>query len=365
MGSRRVRDRGELLTLSGASDLDSERRQRQHATMHDALAAPAPSLHEGGGERDFTWSAEPEPHAARRREMLRKYPQIKELYGPCPRTKYVCSALVAAQLACAYLLREAPWWLVVLTAYALGGVINQALLLAIHELSHNLAFRRPWQNRLFGLFVNLPIGVPVTETFRYYHLLHHLHQGDEKLDTDLPTQAEARFLRSSWRKAAWLSVQGFAYALRPLVVHPKKPSAAELGNLLLQLAFNAAVFYWWGAKALAYLPLSSLIVMGLHPIAGHYISEHYVFRAGQETYSYYGPLNRFTFNVGHHNEHHDFPYIPGSRLAKLRRIAPEFYAGLMHHTSWTATLWQYVTQPNLSGYSRIKRRGGSAAAQEP
>lgn len=309
------------------------------------------SKHRGG----FAWSAEREPHAERRRGMLQKYPQIKDLYGPCPRTKYICTALVAAQLGLAYSLRDAPWWLLVLVAYAVGGLINQALLLAIHELSHNLAFRKPWQNRLFALFVNLPVGVPVAETFRYYHLLHHVHQGDETLDTDLPTEREARFQRSSWRKAIWLSVQGFAYALRPLFVHPKTPSLAEFGGLLLQIAFNVAIFYFWGFKALAYLPISSLIVMGLHPIAGHYISEHYVFRPGQETYSYYGPLNRLTFNVGYHNEHHDFPYIPGSRLAKLRRIAPEFYDGLMHHTSWTATLVQYVMRTKLGGYSRIKR----------
>jgi sphingolipid delta-4 desaturase len=234
-------------------------------------------------------------------------------------------------------------------------VLNQALLLAIHELSHNLAFTKPWQNRLFACFINLPVGVPVAETFRYYHLLHHLHQGEPTLDTDLPTAFEARWVRGAVPKALWLALQGFAYALRPLFVHPKPPSAAEIANVLLQLAFNLAVFHFWGVKALVYLPISSLIVMGLHPIAGHYISEHYVFSPGQETYSYYGPLNRLTFNVGHHNEHHDFPYIPGSRLAQLRSIAPEFYAGLMHHTSWTATLWQYVTRPTLGGHSRVQR----------
>jgi sphingolipid delta-4 desaturase len=309
----------------------------------------------------FSWSEAREPHAERRRRMLQLYPQIKELYGPCARTKYVCTALVAAQLGLAYSLREAPWWLIVLVAYAVGGVINQALLLAIHELSHNLAFKKPWHNRAFGLFINLPVGAPVAETFRYYHLLHHTHQGDERLDTDLPTPLEGRLLRYWPVKLVWLSCQGFAYALRPLFVHPKKPSAAELFNLGLQVAFNVAVFYLWGGKALAYLPISSLIVMGLHPIAGHYISEHYVFRDGQETYSYYGPLNALAFNVGYHNEHHDFPYIPGSRLARLRALAPEFYDSLYQHTSWTSALWRFVTQPALGGYSRIKRRRGTAA----
>jgi sphingolipid 4-desaturase/C4-monooxygenase len=318
-------------------------RPRGHASRADAARA-------------FYWSDAPEPHAERRRLMLARYPQIKELYGPCPRTKYVCLALVASQLFAAYAVRDVGWVWVVLVAYGFGGVVNQALLLAIHELSHQLAFKGSWKNRLFAVLINLPVGVPVAETFRYYHLLHHVHQGDARLDTDLPTELEGRFVRGAFGKVLWLSLQGFAYALRPLLVHPKRPSIAELGNLVVQLAFDAAVLHFWGLKALAYLPIGSLAVMGLHPIAGHYISEHYVFRAGQETYSYYGPLNRLAFNVGYHNEHHDFPYIAGSRLPELRRLAPEFYADLMQHESWTLTLWHYVTRPSLGGFSRIKRR---------
>ncbi|HET9953326.1 MAG TPA: fatty acid desaturase [Polyangiaceae bacterium] len=310
---------------------------------------------EVSASREFFWSEAPEPHAERRRRMLEAHPEIKQLYGPCPRTKYVCTLLVVTQVATAYALRDAPWWLIVLVAYAFGGVINQSLFLAIHELSHNLAFKAPWKNRVFALFVNLPAGIPVAATFRYYHLLHHVHQGEAPLDTDLPTRFEARWVKGPLRKALWVFGQGLAYGLRPLFVHPKRPDAWEIANFVVQMSFNVLVFWSWGPKAFWYLPIGSLLAMGLHPIAGHYISEHYVFRPGQETYSYYGPLNRLAFNVGYHNEHHDFPYIPGSRLPKLRALAPEFYDNLMSHRSWTATLWQYITRPDLSGASRVRR----------
>jgi sphingolipid 4-desaturase/C4-monooxygenase len=307
------------------------------------------------GQDGFFWSAGPEPHAARRREMLQKFPQIKELYGPCPKTKYLCTAMVLGQLGLAFALRDAPWWLIVGVAYAVGGVINQSLLLAIHELSHNLAFERPLLNRIFGLFVNLPIGVPVAGAFREYHLLHHTHQGTDRLDTDIPTNWEASWVKGPFKKTIWVLFQGFAYALRPVFLVPLKPNRWVLLNVLVQVLFDLMVLHFWGVKSLAYFPISALIVMGLHPIAGHYISEHYVTHAPQETYSYYGPMNRLAFNVGYHNEHHDFPYIAGSRLPALRALASEYYDGLVSHSSWTKTLWDYLARDDLSATSRIKR----------
>lgn len=309
----------------------------------------------GNGTRGFSWSDEPEPHLERRRAMLLAHPEIRELFGPCRRTKYVCTALVGVQLLTAYLLRDASWWLIVLVGYLFGGVINHALLLAIHELSHNLAFKRPLHNRLFGLFVNLPIGLPVSATFRHYHLLHHNHQGVDGVDTDVPTAFEVRISSTRPRKLVWMTLQAVFYALRPLLVLPKAPNRWEVANLALQLGFDALIVYAWGWGAMLYLPLGTVLAMGLHPVAGHFISEHYVFRDGQETYSYYGPLNLLTFNVGYHNEHHDFPYIPGSRLPRLRALAAEFYDPLYAHHSWTRTIWRYITEPGMGAFSRVKR----------
>ncbi|KAL8454967.1 hypothetical protein Emag_001220 [Eimeria magna] len=79
-----------------------------------------------------------------------------------------------------------------------------------------------------------------------------------------------------------------------------------------------------------------------------------------ETWSSYGPENLITYCVGYHVEHHDFPRIPGYRLPKLKAMAPEFY-DLPHHTSWLRCLYDFITDPRVSPFSRVKRvspRGG-------
>jgi len=113
-----------------------------------------------------------------------------------------------------------------------------------------------------------------------------------------------------------------------------------------------------GAGALAYLFAGSILGLGLHPLAGHFIAEHFEFVSGQETYSYYGPLNWFTYNVGYHNEHHDFPKVPGRMLPKVREIcksSPEFYENLPHYDSWVKVLIGFIFYENMTCFCRVKR----------
>lgn len=86
-----------------------------------------------------------------------------------------------------------------------------------------------------------------------------------------------------------------------------------------------------------------------------FVHEHYIFSPGQETYSYYGPLNHVTFDAGYHNEHHDFMSVSGWRLPELRAKLDPYYRDLVGHDSWTAVLVRYVLDRNIGPHSRIVR----------
>jgi len=113
-----------------------------------------------------------------------------------------------------------------------------------------------------------------------------------------------------------------------------------------------------GGNALWYLIISSFLAGSLHPCAGHFIAEHYLFDGlDQETWSYYGPLNILAYNVGYHNEHHDFPSVPWTRLPELRRIAKEFYDPLPSHSSWPMVTVRFIFDSRVGMWSRVRREG--------
>ncbi|KAF3778150.1 Sphingolipid delta(4)-desaturase DES1-like [Nymphaea thermarum] len=319
---------------------------------------------DGAMATDFFWSETDEPHASRRRQILALYPQIKQLFGPDPFALPKITAVVLLQLWTAASLAESRWLTILAVAYFFGSFLNHNLFLAIHELSHNLAFSTPSYNRWLGIFANLPIGIPMSVTFQKYHLEHHRYQGVDGWDMDVPSQIEARLVTNLFAKSLWVIFQLFFYALRPVFLKPKPPGLWEATNLAIQLALDAALVRFFGWRSLAYLILATFVGGGMHPMAGHFISEHYVFNPRQETYSYYGPLNLLTWHVGYHNEHHDFPRIPGNRLHKVREIAPEFYDKLDSYRSWSQVIYMYLADPTVGPFSRMKRKLSAASKKE-
>ena len=307
-------------------------------------------------ESDFTWMLDEEPHRSRRMMILKAHPEIKQLYGHEWKTKYVVAATVLLQTYLAVAMRDASWPVFVFVVYVVGATCNHSLFLAIHEWSHNLGFKTPRANQIGSMFANLAIGAPYSASFKPYHMDHHRNQGVDGLDTDIPHPAEANLVRNrTVMKSLYMLTQLLFYALRPAIIKPLKPNRMMLANVVLQASYDAALVYFFGWNALFYLLTCTVVCGSFHPTAGHFLAEHLEIVEGVETYSYYGVLNYVTYNVGYHNEHHDFPFVPWSRLPLVTEIAKEYYDPLPKCESWCWIIWEYVTNPKLGAYSRVKR----------
>lgn len=348
--------------------------------------------------KDFYWSSEQHMHIARNRAMLTKYPQIKRLMGYDPWTKYPCIAIVLLQAVIGiFVAHRLSWFWYFFVAYTVGATCNGALFLANHEVTHYLAFQKRAHNDLFAIFVlNFPIVIPFSMMFKTYHADHHRYLGWEDIDPDLPTDREARWLSNPFGKLFFLWFQVLFYCIRPMFVTWVRFRWQHTLNYVVMLGLHGYLLFglgWWWATG--YWILSGFFAGSIHPLAGHFLAEHYVFDpetspnhnnnkeggtssttsrkeetakdeddavrlyAPQETFSYYGPLNRLSFNAGYHVEHHDFPNIPYTRIAQLHDIAPEFYKNLKQVDSWGWLLWKFWTDKRMGSYARVKRERGA------
>lgn len=302
---------------------------------------------------DEPWEYNEEPHTSRRQEILQKYPEIKKLMGYDPMIAVIVGAEVLAQILLAWCLSEASWGTIICASYIFSATINHSLGSAIHEIGHNLAFghKYPLWNRFLGIACNLPMVVPISVTYKKYHADHHRYLGHDTMDVDVPTVLENYLFRHPLTKMFWLFIHPLIHGVRPFFKSPKPMTLFEMINFVCQLIFDLIIMKTLGYRALVYLTLGTFFGLGFHPLAGHFISEHYMFHKGQATHSYYGPLNFLVFNVGYHVEHHDFPYVPFSRLPQIRKIASEYYDNLPYHTSWLKVLYDFIFDKDMGPHA--------------
>ncbi|KAG0316994.1 hypothetical protein BG000_004665, partial [Podila horticola] len=257
---------------------------------------------------DLTMDNMDEPHLKRKLTILKAHPEIEQLYGHDNRTAFVTILTAAAQVSFAYLFGRV--WTetiagLLVHAYLVGGSITALYGVLIHEASHNHAAPTVFLNKIVGLIANIGIPVPIYASFRRYHLEHHTYQGVTGMDPDLPLEWEKKMIRGNAAlKLLWLFIFPIMYVVRGASMK-RSPSTWEIYNVIFTLTTDMLVVRFCGLRGLLYLFLSLWFGYGLHPGAAHFIQEHYTFDDRQETYSYYGILNKPFMNIGFHNEHHD------------------------------------------------------------
>ncbi|GAB3928172.1 fatty acid desaturase [Mucilaginibacter myungsuensis] len=318
---------------------------------------------------DFTYSQYSEPHKIRTKQILKEHPEVRKLIGKNPYTIFAIAGLVAFQIVAAYFVSTQSWWVVFAAAYFLGAFADHSLFVMIHECTHQLLFKNRAANRWSSIFANLPQIFPSAISFEHFHLKHHSFQGIHELDADLPSKWEAKLINNSFvGKAIWLLFFPlFQFFRLPRLKEIKSVDAWVVSNFVIQMLFNVAIVYFFGWQAFVYLLASFFFSVGLHPLGARWIQEHYLtHNEEQETYSYYGPLNRVSFNVGFHNEHHDFPSIPWNKLPKIKSTAPGYYDSLLSHNSWTRLWLKFLFDREISLFNRILRKDrGSISPAAP
>jgi sphingolipid 4-desaturase/C4-monooxygenase len=289
-------------------------------------------------------------HLHRHREILREHAGIRDLFGADPTSAAWAAALVAVQLGLGVWVAGRPLWVLVALSATVGAVVAHALGVLVHEASHNLVFKRAWRNKVLAIVANVAHGAPAAIEFRHQHMLHHKYLGEagdpEGRDTQAPTRREVDVVgHSGLRKLLSFTIGRFFYKARPANAVPH--DRWFYGNIGACLLVDALLVAATGFRPLAYLLLSALLAFGPHVLGARRVAEHLTVRRGQPTNSYYGPLNRVSFDVGYHVEHHDFPAIPWRRMRRLRAMAREHYDGLATVPSWSRLMTAYFFDARL------------------
>jgi sphingolipid delta-4 desaturase len=317
-------------------------------------------------------------HRERSRAMLRAHPEIKDLMGTTPRTAVWCVAFALGQVALAAWAMAWPWWVVVAVAYGIGSWININLFSLAHECNHALVFKKPAWNRWLFTFTSLPMFLSSHHTWWIEHAVHHNDLGAKK---DFISRRRSFFLVTRYTPPLLIPYSLFmliTQVLRSglgllcfggdLLRGRREPGRATLSVLadehlitgyhkyrlqrwavaypLLSLVMLGVLFVWGGWKPVVYLLLAQSFMTGfLHPVMFGLIlsnSHFHGFRTYQPSSSYYGWLNKLTFNFGLHTEHHDIAKVPWDKLPRLREIAPEFYDNLAITKSYAALAMKFV-----------------------
>jgi len=283
---------------------------------------------------------------------------MRKLIGKNWITIFAIIGIVSLQVVLAWLVRDKSWWLIAGLAYLVGAFADHALFVMIHECAHHLLFKSRSANRLAGIVANLPQLFPSSVSFERYHIKHHSFQGVHELDADLPNRWEAKLINNYFiGKVIWLLFYPLFQVFRISRLKEIRPFDKWIAlNFGLEIIFITAIWWFFGIKAIIFLLLSFFFSVGLHPLGARWIQEHYLTYGEQETYSYYGPLNTLAFNVGYHNEHHDFPSVPWNKLPQIRKGAPGYYDTLSYHTSWTKLFFRFLFDREISLYSRVVRK---------
>lgn len=315
-------------------------------------------------------------HLERKKEILKKHPEIKQLFGTNPWTAVFFLISFTLHMSTCYWLLDKPWYYYPVVCYTFGALFSWQCATLAHEGAHGLVFSNRPLNKVFAIIAFLPtFNGPFGNFWSMEHMYHHQVVVDKMQRYGSPNNGPVKkalfallfvpfvntvfFLTSTlvFLQIPFMFLGYFlgisetpfkkSYGLPPYRAFPQIVNPWFVLNYVLSISFSYALYHFWGPQAVGYLFLSLCCANGLHPLGMRQVQEHYLKRKDQPTNSVYSIFNPILFNLGIHVEHHDFPQIPWSRLPQVRKIAPEYYNNLFSYKSYTQILIEFLTNPGI------------------
>lgn len=343
---------------------------------------PSPTTEPRGDQAEPARVERISPQASRhnelRRQALRAHPALRDLAGPVGWTALALPLLIGAHWGIAWLVSDAPVWLIFVAAFGPGQILVHGMGALLHETAHKLVFRRDGPKLAFDLLLELGMTTYGRQlTYQHEHITsHHPYIGNYERDYEhediCAIQARRMLIATNprlQRLATLLTLLIHALPLGPVIGDfvlprinawlsgmPVRDPDRHVGAtraprwqvwlfIGVSLASNAIVLFAFGPWALLYQVWSVSLFVGKLGVwnLGQSLSEHDGDDATNPTRSHYGPINLLLFNTGYHNEHHTFPTVAWSRLPVLKQAVPDMFR---HEApkGYAAHWWEHVRQ---------------------
>ena len=344
-------------------------------------------------------------HRTRRFAMLRRRPEIKNMYESKSDIFVTCGlmfTLILIHLACAWCSKDSAWTAIIL-AVTIGSICAYGFQALTHELGH-MAFHCGGAKNNQLAFITASLGssfcnFPWHYYYWNYHNRHHAHAGGERdRDGDIlfrawhcpPTISRYGIFfdmgAGTIRRFMWTGI--FGMMIYPMFCRAKlildAPHMPSLKYEGWNLATYALVGFVFGRYGLLFVFASAAFSLGAfgHPFLQFWLTQHaFVFgrksrfeRVNALANDFYLPLlqptcssslstwvwHAFNFGELRHVEHHDFPFIPYLRAFKLPKLCPEFYSSLEPALPAMHALYDWLSHAGHLQYAWMAAKGDFA-----
>ncbi len=282
--------------------------------------------------------------------------------------------LVGIGLVCYHV--TTPWIWIPLTVWQ--GFVILGFIILLHEQVHNLIFtkRRPFWERVLGLFYSLPSALSATQ-FRRWHLDHHSELGTEDNDPKRAYLSPKRVAR--WYKALYMTPALFViYSIASGKAARKYPAELRRTINIEKVVFIGLhlLFGWWlwsHAGIHAWVRVHGAPVFLAFPFAFNLnrLGQHYAIDPSD-------PAKWSTLIKSHwfwnwifvysnfHLEHHYLIGVPAYNLPRMQEKLWPFYEKIGYRPmGWGRILYYWFVKNKIPHTNWTEEPGSGSAAPAP